>query len=118
MHQAPDQIVDRQISAYNTQDVTACVACFALDASLERDLEGIRLTGHDVLREFYTGLFRQFPLNRCTILKRMVVAPYIVDEELIEGRDIGPFRTVIIYRVENGLIAHARTLSRELVTPE
>ena len=112
-----EECIDRQIAAYNSQNVDACVACFAPGASIERDLEGTRLTGHDVLRAFYIGLFRQFPRNKCTILNRMVVTPHVVDEELIEGRDGGAFRTIIIYRVENGLIAHARTLGREMANP-
>ena len=112
-----EQFIDRQIAAYNAQDVDSCVACFAPGASIERDLQGTRLTGHDVLRGFYTGLFRQFPKNRCTVLKRMVVAPHVVDEELIEGRDGGAFRTIIIYRIEDGLIVHARTFGRVIVYP-
>ncbi|HTI69571.1 MAG TPA: nuclear transport factor 2 family protein [Candidatus Limnocylindria bacterium] len=115
MQNPVESCVERQIAAYNAQAVEACVACFAPDAVLERDLDGTRIAGQAALREFYTGLFRQHPANRCTILKRMIVAPHLVDEELIEGREGGPFRTVIIYRIEDGLIRHARSLGRENV---
>lgn len=110
------ECVERQVATYNNHQTEECVACFAEDAILERDIEGTKVVGRAGLREFYAELFRKFPRLRATVLHRTVVGAHVVDEELIEGREEGPFRTVMVYRVEEGLIRHARGLSREPVT--
>jgi hypothetical protein len=66
------------------------------------------------MRENYAAMFAKFPQNRATILQRMVVGNHAVDEELVEGRDGQPFRTVAVYTIgDHGLISHVRFLSRE-----
>ena len=109
-----EEVINRQVAAYNAQQVEPCVACFADEAVIEREADGSRVAGRPALAANYAELFQKNPRNRCTILKRMIVGSHVVDEELIEGREgEGPYKTIIIYRVQGGLIQHARVLGKE-----
>jgi hypothetical protein len=111
-----DDVIDRQVAAYNAQQVVECVDCFAEDAVIIRDTDGSETRAREALRNFYADLFRKYPRNRATILKRMIVGEHLVDEELIEGRE-KPFRTIVVYLIRNGLIQQARSLSRDETVP-
>lgn len=108
-------VVQRQLEAYNAQDVEAFVACYAPDVIIIREEDGSTQTGRDGMRERYAAMFKRFPKNRATVLQRIVVGDYAVDEERIDGRDGPPFRTIAVYRVKDGLITHVRFMGREAV---
>jgi hypothetical protein len=105
--------VERQLEAYNRQDVDAFVACFAPNVRIHREEDGSVSEGREAMRERYAAMFAKYPRNRCTILNRIVCGEHVVDEELIEGRDDQPFRTVAVYRVKDGMITEVRFLSRD-----
>ena len=72
------------------------------------------------MREHYAAMFARFPKNqeienRCTVLNHIAVGRHVVDQELIEGRDGKPFRTVARSPSTGGrgLIAEVRFLSKE-----
>lgn len=111
-----EAVIDRQVAAYNAQHVVECVDCFAEEAVIVREADGSETRGRAALRNFYAELFKKYPRNRATILKRLVVGEHVVDEELIEGRE-QPFRTIIVYFIRNGLIQQARVLSRDEAVP-
>lgn len=108
-----EAVVQRQLDAYNRQDVEAFVLCFTEDVVIVREGSEVVTNGREMMRTNYAALFQRFPKNHCTLLKRMVVGHHAVDEELIEGRDGEPFRTIAIYTIKDGLISHVRFLSRE-----
>jgi hypothetical protein len=112
-----EAVVARQLDAYNRQDIEAFVACFAPDVRIERDGSAEVQVGRDGMRQRYGDMFKRFPHNRATVLKRIVVGQHAVDEELVEGRDGRPFRTIAVYTVKDALITHVRFLSREDVVP-
>lgn len=107
-------IVARQLEAYNRQDVDAFVACFAEDVVIEVDGIDTQHIGRETMRENYAAMFKAFPNNHATVTQRMVVGQHAVDEELVEGREDKPFRTVAVYTIgDHGLISRVRFLSRE-----
>ena len=106
-------IVARQLEAYNRQDVDAFVACFSADVEIVREGSTAVQRGRETMRQNYAAMFAKFPQNRATVTQRMVVGQHAVDEELVEGRDDPPFRTIAIYTITDGLISHVRFLSRE-----
>jgi hypothetical protein len=69
--------------------------------------------GRDLMRKNYAAMFAKFPQNKATVTQRRVVGSHAVDEELIEGRDGDPFRTIAVYTIRDGLIHQVRFLSCE-----
>ncbi len=110
------EIVSRQLDAYNRQDVDTFVACFSEDVEIVRDGSSDVSHGRETMRTNYAAMFAKFPNNRATVTQRMVVGQHAVDEELVEGRDGPPFRTIAVYTITNGLISHVRFLSTEPVS--
>ncbi|MCF3651574.1 nuclear transport factor 2 family protein [Synoicihabitans lomoniglobus] len=106
-------IVSRQLEAYNRQDVDAFVACFSPDVEIVRDGSPDVQHGRETMRQNYAAMFARFPQNQATVTQRMVVGQHAVDEELVEGRDGPPFRTIAVYTITAGLISHVRFLSCE-----
>lgn len=102
-------VVERQVDAYNFQDLDGFVACYAKSVVIE-DAEGdVLINGREAVREHYGNLFERFPNRRATIESRTRVGSYVVDEERIveSGRD--EIHVVVIYRLDaDGLIDRVR----------
>lgn len=110
-----EAIVARQLEAYNRQDVDTFVACFSPEVKIVTEGSDRQLVGRENMRSIYAAMFLKFPENHCALLSRLVIGKHVVDEELITGRNEAPFRTAVVYTIEDGLIAHARFLSRATV---
>lgn len=108
-----ETIVARQLEAYNRQDLEPFVTCFAEDVTIVRDGSDDIQRGRATMRKNYAAMFARFPQNHCTLLQRMVVGNHAVDEELIEGRQGKPFRTIAVYTIRDGLISGVRFLSTD-----
>ena len=107
------EIVARQLDAYNRQDVDAFVACFSENVEIVREGSPDVARGRETMRTNYAAMFAKFPRNKATVTQRMVVGQHAVDEELVEGRDGPPFRTIAVYTIAAGLISYVRFLSCE-----
>lgn len=106
-------VVARQLDAYNRQAVDEFVACFSEEVEIVREGSPDVMKGRAAMRESYAAMFAKFPQNKATVTQRMVVGQHAVDEELVEGRDGPPFRTIAVYTITDGLISHVRFLSVE-----
>ena len=103
-------VVARQLDAYNRQAVDEFVACFSEDVEIVREGSPDVQRGRETMRKGYAAMFAKFPENKATVTQR-VVGQHAVDEELVEGRDGPPFRTIAVYTITDGLISHVRFLS-------
>ena len=108
--------VEAQLTAYNTRDVDAFLACYTADCVIE-DGAGKRLmAGHAEMRPRYHALFDGSPNLHCDVVSRIRIGSYVLDEESIKGRLPGTppelRRAVAIYRIDpkSGLIEHVRFL--------
>jgi hypothetical protein len=69
-----------------------------------QDGEGnILLSNREGFHSKYTLMFSSFPDLNCEIVKRMRVGRYVVDEELIRGRDPEPIHCVVVYNLSEDL---------------
>jgi uncharacterized protein (TIGR02246 family) len=103
-------LVQRQVEAYNAQDLEAFLATYAEDAVItSRSTGQIVLQGKQAMRERYGKMFQQYPRNRVRIAERRVEGKnVVVDHEIISGRapekpdpwDVGWVR----YEVDGDLI--------------
>lgn len=103
----PAQIVDKQLDAYNSQNLD--LFCSYFSSKIEITTLGKSrepTSGLSQLRAMYSDLFKKFPNNRCKILNRIENGSYVIDQELISGRE--PEKTnytvVATYFVEDGKI--------------
>lgn len=105
----PVEVVQREVDAYNAQDLDAFVATYSEDAVITRGPEKtVAMQGRAAIREAYGKMFAKYPNCRARIAERRVEGNSVFDHEVITGRgperpdpwDVGWVRNV----VENGLI--------------
>ncbi|MDH6145139.1 MULTISPECIES: nuclear transport factor 2 family protein [Kitasatospora] len=101
-------VVDRQLSAYNAHDLTAFLATYAPEVTIERR-DGSSMSGREALRESYAGMFAA---GRCRaeIVGRLAEGDWVVDHEIAHGVAEQPIRVLVGYRVRDGLIDLVRFL--------
>jgi uncharacterized protein (TIGR02246 family) len=98
-------IVQKQLDAYNAQDLDAFCACFAPDCVIA-DLNGaVTQAGIDEIRERYAAMFALHPENRARVVHRMAVGEVVIDHEQISRTPEQNFEALAIYTVRNGRIA-------------
>ena len=110
-----EEVVQRQVDAYNARDIEAFVGFYAPDATLMRLTTGeVFCSGRDQMRETYAAMFEVSPELECTIMNRTVSNDMVVDHELVTGMRGGPpVRAVAVYEVEDGLIQRVWFLPKE-----
>ncbi len=108
MSHTPEQIVQAQFDAYNTQNVDGLCASYAPDCVVASYNGAIIGVGLDALRSRHVALFAQHPQNRAKLLSRIVLGDKIIDHEHVARAPDGEqFEVVVIYTVKNGLIARS-----------
>ncbi len=103
-------VVQRQLDAYNAQDLEAFLATYADDVVISSASAGkVLQEGKAAVRKRYADLFAKFPRNRANVVERRTEGDHVVlDHEIVTGRaperpdpwDVGWVR----YEVEGGLI--------------
>ncbi|MFF5448750.1 nuclear transport factor 2 family protein [Streptomyces sp. NPDC012888] len=102
MNSAPEEVVERQLAAYNGHDLAAFLATYAEEVVVTRR-DGAVLRGRQELSEVYGA---QFAERRCRaeITGRLVEGDWVVDREVAHGVAEEPVRVLVAYRVRDGLI--------------
>lgn len=103
---SPLSAVQAQLDAYNKQDINAFVAIFAPDIKIYNQIgDSIpTLVGREALKKKYADLFAKYPKNYSTLAGRIVQGDFVIDHEVISGRE-KETRIVAIYEVKEGLIS-------------
>lgn len=102
---SPAEIAQRQLDAYNAQDIEAYMACFAPDCVIA-DLNGaITENGAAAIRHRYANLFHKFPDNRAELIHRIALGGVAIDHERVVRAPGGEtFEAIAIYTVRDGKI--------------
>jgi len=106
---SPEQVVQRQLEAYNRRDIDAWLETYRSDAE-QFELHGALLArGHDEMRARMLVRFQEPDLH-AALLSRVVVGDFVIDHERItrtfaDGR--GAVEMLCIYEVKNGHISKA-----------
>lgn len=107
--EAPAELIQRQLDAYNARDLAALLACYAPDAE-QFLLHGARLArGHAEMRPRFAARFAEAHLH-ATLLHRTVMGSVVVDHEIIRrtfAEGPGRVEMLCIYEVADGLIQRA-----------
>ena len=110
-----EAVVQAQVDAYNARNVDTFAALYAEDVRVHRLPEGdLILDGRSALRERYASFFEVSPDLNCTVVRRIVAGPWVVDREVVTGaRGGAPLRAVAIYKVQDDLIQTIWFLPKE-----
>ena len=101
-----EAIAQKQLDAYNVQDLDGHCACFADDVVI-CDLNGEpNLRGIEAYRARYEAMFAQFPQNRAELAARIVIGDTVIDHERVSRGPEGPvFEVAAIYTFAGDKIA-------------
>ena len=103
-------IVDRQILAYNNQDIGAFAATYHEDVEIHHFPGGLQYTGKQELISRYGPKFVRLKCLEASSIKRIVEGRFLVDHELAEscseqaGVVDRSIEVIAMYEVEDGLI--------------
>lgn len=101
----PIHVVQRQLDAYNKQDLKQFSAQFSDSVKVYKNLEDKEpsFKGKEALEKVYGDMFKQYPNNYSTLQSRIVNNNFVIDHELITGRE-KELKMIAIYEVKNGVI--------------
>jgi hypothetical protein len=109
----PEQVVQRQLDAYNARDLEALLSVYAEDAQMFEHPAKLLAAGSTQLRERFVARFQEPDLH-AKLRRRIVMGQIVVDHEEVvrnfpEGK--GRVELIMIYEVQDGRIAKAWVIS-------
>jgi len=102
-----EQLVQRQLDAYNRRDLKDFCDCYHPDVKVTNLIAGeIGSTGKAEFTAVYKGLFESSPKLHCELKSRIILASAVIDEEWVTGAAKYPngLHAVAVYGFKNGLI--------------
>ena len=109
----PEEVVQRQLNAYNARDIEALVGTYAEDAEFFEHPSKLLTKGSGELRERFVARFKE-PNLHATLLKRIVMGTFVIDHERVRRtfpEGAGELELVMIYEVQNGRIGRAWSIA-------
>ncbi|GAB3836282.1 nuclear transport factor 2 family protein [Kribbella italica] len=103
------RVVEREHATYAAHDLEAFLALYSPTAQLQF-ADGAVLRGRRSLREYYQPLF---DAGKCKteLQQRMMLGEWVVEQSVRHDTDQGPVPTIVMYRVQDGLIVEVRFLA-------
>jgi hypothetical protein len=99
-------IAQKQLDAYNAQDLDTYVSYFAEDCIVSGLNATPTETSRAAIKARYAKAFAQFPQNKAELKNRVAVGNTVVDHELVIRAPGGEqFEIIAIYSFRDGLIA-------------
>lgn len=103
---ASAELVQRQLDAYNKQDIEAFLACYAEDAVLATFNGAVTFSGIAAIRKRHEDMFYEFPKNHARLANRIDLGSTVIDHEQVERAPGGErFEVAAIYTLRGGKIA-------------
>ncbi len=113
---SPEQVVARQIEAYNAHDVEAFAATYGDDVELS-ELPSVRpaAKGKANLKADYVRIFKENPDLHASAKDQIVSGGWVIHREKVTGLADRkePVEVVVIYQVKEGLIRKVWFLAGE-----
>ena len=101
---SPEQVVQKQLDAYNKRDIKAFMATMSTEVALYNFSDGQQLAnGYEAVEKLYTELFKNSPKLHSELTNRIVLGHQVIDHESITGRQGNDqaIELVVIYEVKN-----------------
>jgi hypothetical protein len=111
LSESPDQIVQRQVNAFNHHDADVFTETYAADASIV-NRKGSTLRSRPTILAAYGKTFATNPHLRAEILNRETVGDTVVDKERVTGfADGHELQATVTYRLRGGSIESAEIVT-------
>lgn len=109
----PEQVVQRQLDAYNAHDIETFAAYHSPTVVYTRYTTGeTTINGREDVVSAFGPMFAENPALHCEITQRMALGRFVIDHEHITGFTSGETRNaIVIYEIVNQLI-HAVSVIR------
>ncbi len=98
-----EAIIQRNLDAYNAQDIDAFMSDYSDDIKLYAYPNQLQTEGKEAMRKSYQSWFERAKGLNATIKKRIVIGNKVIDEEEVTANG-QTFHAVAIYEVNNGKI--------------
>ncbi len=105
---SPEEIVQKQLEAYNSRDMETYISLFSDDVEFYNYGDHtLTMEGKEACRNFYQDLFDASPNLHSTTLKRIVHNNVVIEHESITGRKglTQAITMVLIFVIENKKIS-------------
>ena len=103
---ASAELIQKQLDAYNNQNIEAFLACYAEDAVLAGLNGDVTHRGLAAIRKRHEDLFYEFPKNHARLVNRIDLGTTVIDHEQVERSPGGDkFEVAAIYTIKDGKIA-------------
>jgi len=104
LQETPEQIVQRQVNAYNARDIEAFLDTYSEDVEIYNENGEMTMKGHEQMRASYAGMFQSVPNLYCNIENRIAYNNKVVDKELVRFNDRYA-EVIAVYEVTDGKIS-------------
>lgn len=92
----------RQLDAYNTQDIDAFVACYHEDVEVfDLKTGALQMKGRAQMHESYGAMFERSPGVYASVTSRTIVGNVAFDHEIVSGRGNDLLKVMAIYEVDD-----------------
>lgn len=99
------ELIQRQLDAYNNQNIDAFMACYADDAVLAGLNGDVTHRGAEAIRKRHEEMFYEFPKNHAKLANRIDLGTTVIDHEQVErGPGGDKFEVAAIYSIRDGKI--------------
>ncbi len=105
LQETPENIVQRQVNAYNTGNYEAFFENFSDDVEIYNFPNKLKVKGIENYKEMFTGMFERNPNLHCQIVNRTTLLNTVIDHERVKFSEGNYSEVVAIYKIENGKIA-------------
>ena len=117
---SPEDVVSRQLDAYNAKDIDAFMATWSATALYFEHPSLLLASGAADIRERHVARFQEPDLYG-ELISRMVIGNQVIDQEKVTRNfpdGVGQVDVVAIYEVEAGKIARAWFISGNRRLPD
>lgn len=111
----PENIVQKQLEAYNERNIEAFMEVIDKEVTFhDFATHKTTISGYEACKVYYDALFKASPNLNSRIVNRTVFDNKVIDHELITGRNGKTERTemVLIYEVANEKIIRVTVLTK------
>ncbi|MGH1383382.1 amidohydrolase family protein [Kordia sp.] len=105
LKETPENIVQRQVNAYNLRNYEAFFENFSDDVEIYTFPNTLELKGIEAYKKDFEGIFERNPELHCEVLNRTVQLNTVIDHERVTFKKGVSNETIAIYKIENGKIA-------------
>lgn len=103
--ETPEQVVQRQLNAYNARNIEEFLATFSEKVEIYNYPNTLSMKGREQMRKIYAPMFKRAKSLHCKIVNRITLGNKVVDSEsVIFDPKRKPARVIAVYTVQKGLI--------------